>query len=153
ATHAIQGAPFISPTYSSPYWDWVDLAFSPNGMYLSARPGLATMSVATGPAVAWEVTSRNLLPSVGTVGEKATYVAFSPDNQLAAIPIRGTSQHTIQLWSLSTGKMTASLSGNSADAENVTFSPDGRMLASLDDSGTIALWDVSGRKVSTGFRV
>jgi WD40 repeat protein len=50
------------------------------------------------------------------------------------------------LWSGTTYKKLAALSGHHASAWQTVFSPDGRLLATAHSDGTIMLWDVEQRK-------
>jgi WD40 repeat protein len=69
-------------------------------------------------------------------------LAFSPDGKLLA---SGSSDRTIKLWDVATGKERATLRGHAGEVSSVCFSPDGKVLASGGDDRTIKLWDVATR--------
>jgi WD40 repeat protein len=72
-------------------------------------------------------------------------LAFSPDGKTLA---SGSSDATIKLWDVATGKEQATLKGHKAGVICVAFSPDGKTLASGSnrDDTTIKLWDVATGK-------
>jgi WD40 repeat protein len=67
---------------------------------------------------------------------------FSSDSRLIASgDIRG----SIRIWDTATGKLLQSLSGHRGDITSLSFSPDGRRLASAGDHGPsslVKIWDV-----------
>ncbi|MEH2303969.1 protein kinase domain-containing protein [Nostoc sp.] len=71
-------------------------------------------------------------------------VAFSPDGQILA---SASSDRTIKLWNVTTGKLLQSLLGHSNSVNSVAFSPDGQTLASASSDGTIKLWNVTTGKL------
>jgi WD40 repeat protein len=58
---------------------------------------------------------------------------------------------TVRVWDADTGKELAVLHGHSGDVLSVSFSPDGKRLASGSDDKTVRLWDVQTGKEITVF--
>lgn len=55
---------------------------------------------------------------------------------------------TIYILNSTTGRVEATLVGDGSDAPNITFSPDGRLLAAGYDSGALLIWDVEQGSVA-----
>ncbi len=72
-------------------------------------------------------------------------VALSPDGKLLACH-RGGPPHVVQLWDWEAGKQVAELQGFSGHIYVLNFSPDGKLLASGDEFGTIRLFDIATMK-------
>ena len=66
--------------------------------------------------------------------EDTTFAVFSPDGKQCA---SGSSDKTIRIWELSTGREIRMLLGHERPITALTFSPDGKFLVSTDNSAII----------------
>jgi WD40 repeat protein len=66
-------------------------------------------------------------------------VLFSPDGTHLVLQSRG----DLLLWHLGSGQLTARLTGHGGTVRDAAFSPDGRLLASVDSAGSLILWDAT----------
>src|SRR5262245_16428906 len=75
------------------------------------------------------------------------FVTFSPDGKTLA---SSSSDRTIKLWDVATGKEQTTFKGHAEYVYAVCFSPDGKTLASASRDQTIKLWDVAtGKELAT----
>ena len=138
----------LSAGFQNIPWVW-SLAFSPDSKRLvsgTSKGEIQMWDVATGAALVTFAKSKTL---------RARALAFSPDGALLAA---GTHGH-IHLWEVDTANELRPIrighrryrpSTNSAELlKLLVFSPDGEVLVSGFDMGTIQLWDVkTGEKIA-----
>lgn len=72
----------------------------------------------------------------------APVIALSPDGGYLATTISEEDYHTIHIWNADTGELLNTFTGNTSRIEDLTFSPDGTILASGDTDETIMLSDI-----------
>jgi WD40 repeat protein len=66
-------------------------------------------------------------------------MVFSPDGKLLAYP-----SFPVQVWDLATGKaVDPAISNGSGKPNWMAFSPNGKLLATADNDGTVQLWDLA----------
>jgi DNA-binding beta-propeller fold protein YncE len=101
--------------------------------------GPLTLWPLIGPALATLVTIEG--PYMGPADVSS--VAFSSDRKILA---SDSSDNSIKLLDVGSGKELRTLNGHPGFVESVAFSPDGKTLASGSADHTIKLWDVSSGK-------
>ena len=78
--------------------------------------------------------------------DNATAIAVSPDGKTLASGYG----RTVRLWDLSTGHQSGELAGHSNVVGWLAFAPDGKTLASSDETESVKLWDLTnGKQVAT----
>jgi WD40 repeat protein len=126
------------------------MAASPDGHWL------ASTCNAKGPQGSYEVilwdltTAQEKRRFTLTRGRSAWPLAFSPDSRLLAVGCNANKadEHgEVKVWDVASGKERQGFEGDSQCVLNVSFSPDGRMLAAGECDGTLVLWELaSGRR-------
>ena len=145
------------------------VVFSPDGQTIASASDDNTIHV-------WDVDTGGQIKTLIGYTSDVESVAFSPDGKMIAsvyksnivrlwhfdaaysqIPLSQDSlldrlsfKHTVRLWDVATGRDILTLTGHTDDVNSVSFSPDGKTLASGSDDDTIRLWDVAtGRDILT----
>jgi len=75
--------------------------------------------------------------------DSVTSVSWSPDGRCA---LSGSSDKTLRLWEVSSGKCLRTFEGHTDRVNSVSWSPDGHWALSGSDDKTLRLWEVSSGK-------
>lgn len=124
----------------------MNLAFSPDGKTLLASYERPDNVIKTWDTATWQETA-----SFSHVTERVDYhdVLFTPDGQ--QLVIASTEDDVeIKFMDLATKQIVRGFSEHSDVAYQIAFSPDGRLLASASEDGTLRLWDMeTGDNIKT----
>ncbi|MGW1278895.1 nSTAND1 domain-containing NTPase [Streptomyces tsukubensis] len=86
---------------------------------------------------------KTLSHPVGQGSQTATALAFSPDGRVIA----GSVGRTVSLRDADSGRLQVTLSGHRAEVTALTYSSDGRLLATGDSHGGVRLWNTRTGRV------
>jgi WD40 repeat protein len=133
------------------------IAFSPDGRYL-ASGGAADPESADAIVRVWDwAAERETLELVGNRGQ-VWAVAFSSDGKrLAAGSGPVDRENSIQegkltIWDAATGQLSFFANEPAGTLRGVSFSPDGKCLATGNRGGSVKLWDCATKKFGSPFR-
>ena len=91
-----------------------------------------------GQVQVWNLQTGEMHRLQPTAAHEVNVVAFSPDNLFAAT---GSTDRTVRLYDLRSGKELRVYRGHEQGVTGVTFATDGRTLWSADQGGTLKQWD------------
>jgi WD40 repeat protein/DNA-binding SARP family transcriptional activator len=120
---------------------WVLQAAGANSFQFSPDGTILAVASHGGEVRLWEVAARSLVPRWRLPADRtdASAVAFTPDGRTLAT---GGQEGTVVLWDMRTGRqLGAPLVGHASGVANSAFSPDGRLLATVN--GEAILWDLA----------
>jgi WD40 repeat protein len=86
----------------------------------------------------WNVNSGIIVDS-GIKISPSSNKNMSQDNKLMVTVV---DDRNIELWNVNTGRLVSKLMGDSNNILGLNFSPDGKLLASLNKDGTVKIWRV-----------
>jgi WD40 repeat protein len=130
--------------------DVQQLAFSPDGSFIAAHTIRWKGSKGRDEVRIWSATGGNQVHVIG-VEDWPSSVVFSPDGSLLAVaagfdvdPPAGKEVlpgSAIQLWDTASWRQRHRMVCHTEEVKNLTFSPDGRVLAASHADHTATLWD------------
>jgi WD40 repeat protein/cold shock CspA family protein len=127
ATHAWSSLNFRAPGTTAKF---TYVAVSPNGTTLTGDDD-------NGDGYVWNLADGTLL---GSFTNLSSAPVFSPDGGMLAVSVKGTGT---RLWDVTTRSFAGQpLAGADTDPVAEAFSPNGKLLAALDNDGTLYLWGV-----------
>lgn len=122
------------------------VAFSPDGNKLATGSTDATVSIL-------DVIAQRTLTTFKVDGPGVMSVAFSPDGQTLAVATgnwkRSGEKGKLYLWDVEREAFARTLEGHTRAINSVTFSPNGKFLASGSEDNTVMIWKMDAEQAPT----
>lgn len=110
----------------------------------------STLATVTGDgySIIWDTATKSERARIDHGGQSfGSSAALSPDGTILAMTYGiDDFENAVSLWDASTGRHLGTLPGHKQAIWSVTFSPDGRTLASSSADGSLRLWNVASRR-------
>jgi hypothetical protein len=120
------------------------IRFSRNGKLLLTGGGLGGKQ---GKVVLWDIATGERIGTVGNEVDQVLGADLSADQQFVAL---GGPTRILKIYSTKDGKLLHSIKKHTDWVTAVTFSPDGKYLASADRAGGVVVWEgASGHEFNT----
>lgn len=135
----LAGAPNIIEGSSLSFVDVIpmNVAYSPDGTILASKSRYSSI-------ILWDISGRKELRTIQTNEEDAFQILFSPDGKQLALA----SLKDIDVWNTATGELIHTISlgnishGYDTSTDSLAFSPNGDILATGGQEGTLKLYSV-----------
>ena len=123
------------------------IILAPGAFSIDLSPNGQTMAVAgwgSGLSL-WGVASGQQIRTLGDVMLGAQRAIFTPDGTKLVSSSTGFETEAI-LWDVENGRTLGSFAGHGDTINDLAFSPDGRLLATVSSDVTIKVWDVEAKQ-------
>ena len=138
----------------------INVGATPGGAQIGFSPDDNIMVIASASTKLWNAATRRQVGAFQNTGNNTAYaLAFSPDGKILATADSG--DRGSSLWNLPSGRpigrllpTEGSTLGNFDFVVALAFSHDGNTLATVNDDGTLRLWDIAEkRQIGTSLTV
>jgi hypothetical protein len=123
---------------------------SPESLALDANDSHLAAGLSSGPIRIWDLGQSHVAPRTLAGHKSATRcIAFHPLS--ATFVASGSLDTNVKVWDTRSKTCTQTYKGHAHPVGCVTFSPDGRWLASAADDGVVKVWDITAGRLVCEF--